>query len=88
MNPYKPNPTKPKHGETSTAGQGYDALLDPLPVPEAVESDSDTAWGLWELSVHKAGSPPAPGAGPDSGEPPYFDSDTVPMNLESPPPTD
>ena len=21
---------------------------DPIPVPEAVESDTDTAWGLWE----------------------------------------
>lgn len=22
--------------------------VDPIPVPEAVESDTDTAWGLWE----------------------------------------
>lgn len=22
--------------------------IDPIPVPEAVESDTDTAWGLWE----------------------------------------
>ncbi len=22
--------------------------VDPIPVPEALESDTDTAWGLWE----------------------------------------
>ena len=24
---------------------------DPIPVPDVVESDSDTAWGLWEESA-------------------------------------
>jgi hypothetical protein len=24
---------------------------DPIPVPEAVESDSDTAWDMWEDSI-------------------------------------
>ena len=24
------------------------AQADPIPVPEAVESDTDTAWGLWQ----------------------------------------
>jgi hypothetical protein len=28
----------------------YDSL-DPIPVPDAVESDSDTAWGRWEESA-------------------------------------
>jgi hypothetical protein len=25
--------------------------LDPLPVPDATESDTDTAWGLWEHTL-------------------------------------
>jgi hypothetical protein len=27
------------------------AATDPIPVPEAGESDSDTAWALWEDSI-------------------------------------
>lgn len=27
------------------------SVSDPIPVPEAIESDTDTAWGLWEDSV-------------------------------------
>ena len=27
------------------------SVNDPIPVPEAVESDSDTAWDLWEDSL-------------------------------------
>lgn len=27
------------------------AATDPIPVPEARESDSDTAWALWEDSI-------------------------------------
>ena len=27
------------------------AASDPIPVPDAVESDGDTAWGLWENSI-------------------------------------
>ena len=33
------------------------SINDPIPVPEAFESDTDTAWGLWEESV----SPPSNG---------------------------
>jgi hypothetical protein len=41
-NPFnrKP-PLKPAH----------DYLLDPLPVPDATESSTDTAWGLWEHTL-------------------------------------
>ena len=28
-----------------------DFFLDPLPVPEATESNTDTAWGLWENTL-------------------------------------
>ena len=30
---------------------------DPIPVPEAVESDTDTAWGLWEDLIAPAKKP-------------------------------
>ena len=28
-----------------------DYFLEPLPVPDATESNTDTAWGLWEHSI-------------------------------------
>ena len=46
--------TKPERPKSATPSQGSkspDYLLDPVPVPEASESDSDTAWGLWHDSV-------------------------------------
>lgn len=27
------------------------SVNDPIPIPEAVESNTDTAWGLWEDSI-------------------------------------
>lgn len=45
------NPERPKSTTPSTGSRSSDFLLDPLPVPEALESDSDTAWGLWQDSV-------------------------------------
>jgi hypothetical protein len=39
----------------------HDFSLDPLPVPDAIESDSDTAWGLWEHTLQAHDDPsPAP----------------------------
>ncbi len=35
---------------TPPAAHPY-STLDPLPVPEAVESDTDSAWGLWQDSI-------------------------------------
>jgi hypothetical protein len=29
----------------------HDFFLDPLPVPHATESNTDTAWGLWEHTL-------------------------------------
>lgn len=37
-------------------------VADPIPVPEAIESDSDTAWGQWEDSL----SPKSSDSGPDT----------------------
>jgi hypothetical protein len=28
-----------------------DHFLDPLPIPDATESNTDTAWGLWEHTL-------------------------------------
>jgi hypothetical protein len=44
----KPEKSKPV---PSAASRTPDYLLDPVPVPDVVESDSDTAWGLWQDSV-------------------------------------
>jgi hypothetical protein len=43
--------------------RSQDFSLDPLPVPDAIESDSDTAWGLWEHTLQAHDEPsPAPDA--------------------------
>ena len=34
------------------------AQADPIPVPDAVESDTDTVWGLWEDLVAPEKRPP------------------------------
>jgi hypothetical protein len=47
MKPVTPKPAAPPAAGSRT----FDPLLDALPQPEVVESDSDTAWGLWEDSV-------------------------------------
>ncbi|MBC7919108.1 MAG: hypothetical protein H7Y28_15000 [Rhodoferax sp.] len=79
MKPEKPqNPGAPK----PSSGKPYDALLDPLPLPDVVESDSDTAWGLWQDSLHshEDGDLPAVPA-----KDPAYD-DTEPMDLTDPDP--
>lgn len=46
---------------------------DPIPVPEAVESDGDTMWGLWEDSIaprnEPAKGPATPPGTPDKRKP-------------------
>lgn len=42
--------------------------LDPLPVPDVSESDTDTAWGLWEATL-EGDSPPKPAEAPADFEP-------------------
>jgi hypothetical protein len=46
------NPLPPK-APTRT----QDFSFDPLPVPDAIESDSDTAWGLWEHTLQALDAP-------------------------------
>lgn len=70
---------KPLFPGKPASSKPYDALLEPLPLPDVVESDSDTAWGRWEDSLQAyEETPPAP---PVENQP-DFDS-TVPMDLEN-----
>ncbi|MDZ7921960.1 hypothetical protein [Rhodoferax sp.] len=73
MKPDKP-PTFPATSKPGPA-KPYDSLLDPLPLPDVTESDTDTAWGLWEASVE--GTEKKPGA----EAPPDFEP-TVPVDLD------
>ena len=41
----------------SASGRAPDYLHDPVPLPEVVESDSDTAWGLWNDTVQTLDDP-------------------------------
>ena len=66
--------------------RAQDFSLDPLPVPEAVESDTDTAWGLWESTL-QAHDDAGAGANVNAEDPPTFD-DTVPSQLSELPPQD
>ena len=45
-------PEKPKSGAPkASTPSARDYFLDPVPVPEAIESSTDTAWGLWEHTL-------------------------------------
>lgn len=46
---------------------------DPIPVPEAIETDTDSAWAMWQDSTQEPKTP-------------SFD-ETVPMALEDMPPS-
>ncbi len=49
MKPVKPtHPTAAEPPARQVLVRTYDAAIDPLPQPEVIESDSDTAWGRWE----------------------------------------
>ena len=45
--PDNSNPSNRKPPSTPA----HDFFFDPLPVPEATESSTDTAWGLWEHTL-------------------------------------
>jgi len=78
---------KPKEvSATRSSSREQDFLLDPLPVPEAVESDSDTAWGLWESTLQAHDDIEA-SKDLNEDEPASFD-DTVPLPLSELPPED
>ncbi|QDL53391.1 hypothetical protein [Rhodoferax aquaticus] len=67
--PHSPPAMGPREVYPST----FDAALDPLPQPEVVESDSDTAWARWKDVVE--GGAESPG---DDVALSHF-PDTVPM---------
>ncbi len=67
----KPAPPAAPKVARPTPGAAPNALFDPLPLPEVVESDSDTSWALWEDSVQSQ-NPDLDARG---------DQDTVPMAL-------
>jgi hypothetical protein len=75
-------PPNPASG--NSAPKGYDPLLDPLPQPDVVESDSETAWGRWEALVASDGVEPRPEAEPEPDHPSF--EDTMPFgDLDLPP---
>jgi hypothetical protein len=41
----------PANPNKLSAPRAVDLSLDPLPVPDVSESDTDTAWGLWEATL-------------------------------------
>ncbi len=76
MKPINPDSDAP----APSATKRYDPLLDPLPQPDVVESDSATAWGRWEELVASEG------ASDEAEPPPPSFEDTVPMGgLDMPP---
>lgn len=76
----KPVPPPPPPEPTAPGRKGYDPLLDPLPLPEVHESDSETAWGRWEELV----ASDVPGSEPEPAHPTF--EDTVPAGLLDLPP--
>ena len=45
--PEKSKPAEPRREAPAVS----EHFLDPLPVPDATESNTDTAWGLWEHTL-------------------------------------
>jgi hypothetical protein len=65
----------PKPAVLPAGGKTFDPMLDPLPQPEVVESDSDTVWDLWQESIQPQESRP------DSRFTETTYKDTEPMGL-------
>ena len=74
-------PVTPKSATPPAGTKTFDPLLDALPQPYmVVESDSDTAWGLWQESIMPS---------QDTLPAPFKDTvykDTEPMGLPDLPP--
>jgi hypothetical protein len=68
--PDNPNPANRK----PVPKAAHDFFLDPLPVPDATESSTDTAWGLWE---HTLRSFEEEAQKPDPLKPPGFEDTEV-----------
>jgi hypothetical protein len=64
-------------GKPGTRADHPYAATDPIPVPDAVESDTDTTWALWEdLTTEKSGKK---GEGGTAFAPTVLD--TLPLSL-------
>ena len=70
----KPPSKPPAYGQRHVP----DFLLEPIPVPEAIESDTDTAWGRWEETLLASEKPPG-SAGADQQDADF--GDTLPSAL-------
>jgi hypothetical protein len=57
--------TPPDSPSRVGATRAVDLTLDPLPVPDVSESDSDTAWGLWEATLESQTAPKQADTPPD-----------------------
>lgn len=69
--PAKPVPPAAPRVARPAPSSPANAVFDPPPLPEVVESDSDTSWALWQDSVQSQN--------PELDA--QADMDTVPMDL-------
>jgi hypothetical protein len=58
-------PVPPANANKPGVPRAVDLALDPLPVPDVSESDTDTAWGLWEATLEGRPSAKPADAPPD-----------------------
>ena len=58
-------PAPPSELDKPGTRRTLDLALDPLPVPEVSESDTDTAWGLWEATLQGKPAAKSTDAQPD-----------------------
>jgi hypothetical protein len=80
----KSDPPKPD-ADKKPASRIYDGFLEPLPVPDMSESDTETAWGRWEDSFSSTAEAPKADTEEAEPAPPNFE-DTQPMGaLDLPP---
>ncbi len=69
--------------------RGPDYSMEPVPLPEVIESDSDTAWSFFEASLRgEDGTVPSSDSSPETeeGATGQVYDDTVPAPLEEPEP--
>ena len=60
QNSYVPKtPESPKPADRKAVAE-QDYFLEPLPVPDATESNTDTAWSLWEHTLQSTQNAEAP----------------------------
>jgi hypothetical protein len=87
----KPDQTVPPAARPATsptkAPLPFNGLLDPLPLPEVSESDTDTAWGLWEETLDALDGKPKPDADAPPIAAPGFEP-TQPVGLDGEPTPD